>query len=253
MRYGEETTTTISEKLSKTVPVILPVGAVEAHGPHLPLETDILLAKAYSDKLADRAGGMVLPVMPFGQVFSLRDFPGSITISNETLSRTVVEIGETLYGQGIRLFVLFSAHLGNLTALKDSARTLYLRHTDMRVVHMFYPDLQMLSMDVREGTSSHGTYIHADEIETSLMLYLAPEHVDMSKAINDEPSFPIDADYTPTPWSTFSKTAVLGDAKLATAEKGKYLVEKTLDKAVAIIEHEKSMISSEGAHNSQKF
>ncbi len=83
-------------------------------------------------------------------------------------------------------------------------------------------------MDVREGKANHHTYIHACEIETSLMLYLSPENTDMSRAIDDPPILPIDADFTPTPWQTFTKTAVLGEATLATAEKGEYLIEKNV-------------------------
>src|SRR5690606_40785771 len=83
--------------------------------------------------------------------------------------------------------------------------------------------------------SSHGTYFHACEIETSYMLYLAPEHVDMDRAITDIPEIPMSADVTPTPWEEFTSTAVLGDAKLATEEKGKYIIDIALDNMVKLI------------------
>lgn len=244
--YGEETTFSVRGKLDAMTPVILPLGAIEAHGPHLPLETDNLLAERYGARLAAATGGYVLPVLPFGQVFSLGDFPGSLSVSNESLSRIVAEVGEGLYRQGVRILVLFSAHLGNMVAMKDAARRLFAEHKDYRVLHMFYPDLQKLAVQVREGPSAHATYVHACEIETSLMLYLAPEHVDMSKAINVEPVLPPDADYTPTLWSEFSDTAVLGDAKLATYKKGKFLVEETLKRAVALVEYEKGLVVKRG-------
>ncbi|ERI04102.1 creatininase family protein [Atopobium sp. oral taxon 810] len=243
MNYASLTTQTIGLELHADTPIIFPFGAIEAHGPHLPLDTDIRLANAYSQLLAERIGGLVLPTMPFGQVFSLRDFPGSISVSNDTLSRLIVSVGESLFNNGSRLLILFSSHLGNMTALKDGARALYDLHKDMRVVHMFYPDLQILANEVRQGPSAHHTYIHACEIETSLMLYLDPDAVDMTLAINDEPVLPIDADYTPTPWSTFSQTAVLGDAKFATKEKGEWLVNHTLEKAVQIIQFEQVIIN----------
>lgn len=242
--YGMETTYSIRGSLNATTPVVLPLGAIEAHGPHLPLETDNLLAARYGARLAEGSGGYVLPVLPYGQVFSLGDFPGSLSVSNESLSRVVIEVGEGLYRQGTRIFVIFSAHLGNMVAMKEAARHLFALHADYRVLHMFYPDLQKLSAQVREGPSAHSTYVHACEIETSLMLYLAPEYVDMSKAINVEPVLPPDADYTPTPWSEFSDTAVLGDAKLATREKGKFLVEETLKRAISLIEYEKGIVSN---------
>ena len=140
--YGEETTFSVRGKLDAMTPVILPLGAIEAHGPHLPLETDNLLAERYGARLAAATGGYVLPVLPFGQVFSLGDFPGSLSVSNESLSRIVAEVGEGLYRQGVRILVLFSAHLGNMVAMKDAARRLFAEHKDFRVLHMVYPDLQ---------------------------------------------------------------------------------------------------------------
>ncbi|HDU1142670.1 TPA: creatininase family protein, partial [Listeria monocytogenes] len=69
-----------------------------------------------------------------------------------------------------------------------------------------------------------------------------PENTDMSRAIDDPPILPIDADFTPTPWQTFTKTAVLGEATLATAEKGEYLIEKTLKTCVELIKLEQEKI-----------
>ncbi|MBF2575284.1 creatininase family protein [Listeria welshimeri] len=242
MLYADENSFDIGAKITKTKPVILPIGAVEAHGPHLPLGTDNILASEYSAKIAAETDGFVLPVLPYGQVWSLQDFPGSLTLSNETVTKVVVEIGESLYKKGFRLFVPVSGHLGNMAALKDAARELYAKYPDMIILHIFYPNIQKLAMDVREGKANHHTYIHACEIETSLMLYLSPENADMSRAIDDPPILPIDADFTPTPWQNFTKTAVLGEATLATAEKGEYLIEKTLKTCVELIKLEQEKI-----------
>lgn len=86
----------IKEQINHSKIAILPIGAVEAHGPHLPLGTDNLLAERLSKKLADRVNGLVLPTLPYGQVWSLRNFPGSITVSNDSLIRIIVDIGESL-------------------------------------------------------------------------------------------------------------------------------------------------------------
>ena len=234
--FAKKTQEDIRALKSATTPIILPMGAVEAHGPHLPLDTDNLLAERYTAILAERTGALVLPVLPYGQVWSLRDFPGSITVSNETISRLLVEVATSLYKGGFRLVIFFSAHLGNMTAMKDASRELYDVLPDLVTLHLFYPNLQKYAGEIREGTKGHHSYIHADEIETSLMLHLAPEAVDMEQAIDDPPEIPLIADFTPTPWQTFTKSAVLGEATLATAEKGKYLVEKTLEDAVKLIE-----------------
>jgi len=242
MRYAQMNFEENKRKMKSDVPVILPMGAVEAHGSHLPLETDNLLAERYADLLAERTDSLVLPVLPYGQVWSLRDFPGSLTISNQTIVSFLVDISESLYTKGTRIVVFFSAHLGNMTAMKEASRELYDKFPDLRVLYLFYPNLQQFAGEIREGSKGHHTYIHADEIETSLMLYLAPEAVDMSKAIDDPPEIPLSADFTPTPWETFTKSAVLGESTLATKEKGKYLVEQTLEIAVSLIEKIKQKI-----------
>ncbi len=235
MKFGTQTSVTISEHIQSTTPIFLPLGAIEAHGAHLPLETDNILVEKYTKLICDKTGGLILPLIPYGQVWSLKDFPGSITISNDTLINLIFEIGESLYLQGMKVFVLVSGHLGNMEAMKNAARKLVAKYTDIHTLYLFYPNIQKLASNVREGEKSHDKYIHACEIETSLMLYLAPEYVEMDKAIVGKPNIKQLADYTPTPWSEFTDTAVLGDATLASAEKGEYLINTTLDTCVALI------------------
>lgn len=189
----------VSEKINRFKIAILPIGAVEAHGPHLPLGTDNLLAERLSMKLAERVNGFVLPTLPYGQVWSLRNFPGSINVSNTSLINLLVDIGGSLYKQGFTTFAMVNGHLGNGTALKEAARILYESYPELRVFYFFYPGMSKAAEEVRETKSAHGTYFHACEIETSYMLYLAPEHVDMDKAITDIPDIPMHADVTPTP------------------------------------------------------
>ncbi len=225
----------IKDQINHSKIAILPIGAVEAHGPHLPLGTDNVLAERVSEKLAERVNGLVLPTLPYGQVWSLRNFPGSITVSNDSLIRFIVDIGESLFKQGFTTFTMVNGHLGNGTALKEAARVLYETCPEMQVFYFFYPGMNKAVMEVRETVSAHATYFHACEIETSYMLYLAPEHVDMDKAITDIPEIPMHADVTPTPWEEFTETAVLGDAKLATKEKGKYIIDIALENMVSLV------------------
>lgn len=242
MLYADNTSYTIAEKITATTPIILPIGAVEAHGPHLPLDTDNILAEAYCKKISTKVDGLVLPTLPFGQVWSLKNFPGSLSISNETIVSLILELADGLFQQGSRLFILISGHLGNMTALKDAARKIVEKHPEMRVLHIFYPNIQGLAKKVREGNNSHHTYIHACEIETSLMLYLAPGVANMNLAIDDDPQIPPSADFRPTPWEEFTSTAVLGEATLATFEKGEFLIEETLKSCVELIQEEQKMI-----------
>lgn len=229
MKFELENSVEVEEKIRKLGAAILPIGAVEAHGPHLPLGTDNLLASRLADKLAERTDSFVLPTLPYGQVWSLRNFPGSINVSNEALIRLLADIGESLYHQGFRLFIMVNGHLGNAVALKEAARILYERVPELKVFYFFYPGTKEITAEVREASAAHGSYMHADEIETSYMLYLAGEYVDMSKAIDGAPHIPVEADFTPTPWEEMTASAVLGDATLATREKGERIIERSLE------------------------
>jgi creatinine amidohydrolase len=166
----------------------------------------------------------------------LKNFPGSINISNESLISFIVDIGQSLHHQGFQMFVMVNGHLGNAVAMKEAARKLYELYPDFKVLYLFYPGMKKPVEEVRETPSTHGTYFHACEIETSFMLYMAPEFVDMDKAICDIPNIPMSADVTPTPWEEFTQSAVLGDATLATREKGEKIISIAFENMVQLIE-----------------
>jgi creatinine amidohydrolase len=240
MIFQNENSFEVKEKIENSRVAILPVGAVEAHGPHLPLGTDNYLAERLSQRVAEKTGAFVLPTLPYGQVWSLKNFPGSITISNESLIGFIVDIGVSLYEQGFRVFAMINGHLGNAVAMKEAARKLYSQYPDFKILYLFYPGVKQVTDDVRETKSSHASYFHACEIETSYMLYLAEEYVDMSKAISDIPNIPMSADVTPTPWEEFTSSAVLGDATLATKEKGEKIIEVAISNMITLIEGAKN-------------
>lgn len=229
MQFQYENAYDVRPRIESKLAAILPIGAVEAHGPHLPLGTDNVLAERLAARLAERTDSYVLPTLPYGQVWSLRNFPGSLTVSNESLVMMLCDIGESLHRQGFRIFAMVNGHLGNSTALKEAARRLYEKVPELKVYHFFYPGIKEVTARVRESAPVHGSYFHACEIETSYMLYLAGELVNMDRAIRDIPDIGDEADCTPTPWETFTETAVLGDATLATKEKGEAIIETALD------------------------
>jgi creatinine amidohydrolase len=242
MQFQEQNSYEIKSVIEKSKVAILPVGAVEAHGPHLPLGTDNYLAEEVSKKLADSIDGIVLPSLPYGQVWSLSDFPGSLTISNQTLTNIIVEIGESLFHQGFRILAIVNGHYGNSVALKEASRVLYEKYPKLKVFVMFYPGTKEVISEVRESKPVHDSYFHACELETSYMLYLAGERVQMERAINDSPSIPDTADVTPTRWSAFTKTAVLGDATVASREKGEKIISVALRNMTQMIEQAKDEI-----------
>jgi creatinine amidohydrolase len=210
------------EALAARPVLILPVGAVESHGDHLPAGTDNILATRLAEELAKRIDGATpilrLPVLPFGQVWSLADAPGSFGIANETVTRAIVDIARSAKAKGLTVLAVVNGHLGNANAIRDAQRIM--REEGVTVANFFYPGSAPVIDQVREQPEAHPAFMHADEIETSYMLHLAPEAVDMEKAIANYPAFPEDFSSIAYRWTEFSESPVLGDARAATAEKG---------------------------------
>ena len=208
--------------LAKRPVLVLPLGAVESHGDHLPAGTDNILADRMAQELARAIEGATpllrLPVLPFGQVWSLGDAPGSFGISNETVTRAIVEIARSAKSKGLSVLVVINGHLGNANAIRDAQRVM--KEEAFTIANFFDPGSHAVIAAVREKPEAHPSYMHADEIETSYMLHLAPEAVDMSKAIVNYPVFPEDFGTIAYRWTDFSPSPVLGDATAATAEKG---------------------------------
>ncbi|SER53740.1 creatinine amidohydrolase [Faunimonas pinastri] len=223
--------------LARRPVVLLPMGAVESHGDHLPAGTDNILARRLAERLVERVAGrtplLLLPLLPFGQVWSLADAPGSFTLSNETVSRTLVEIGRAARTKGLSTIVAINAHYGNAVAIRDAQRVL--KEEGVTLAAFNYPGAGTPTEAVRERPAAHPAFMHACEIETSYMLHLAPEHVRMDEAIENYPAFPDDFGEVPYRWSEFSDSPVLGDARAATAEKGRTILDAVLDRMAELV------------------
>jgi creatinine amidohydrolase len=216
--------------LARKPVLILPIGAVESHGDHLPAGTDNILASRMAEELVrvvgDRVPMLRLPVLPFGQIWSLGDAPGSFGISDETVTRAIFEIAMSAKSKGLKSMVVVNGHLGNAIAIRDAQRLA--KEEGFTIANFFYPGADKVIARVRERPEAHPSYMHACEIETSYMLHLAPEAVDMTKAIENYPQFPEDFGTVAYRWTEFSASPVLGDARAATAEKGGKILEAVL-------------------------
>lgn len=213
---------------------LLPLGAVEEHGPHLPLGTDVMAAEALSERLAEAADLIELPVLPYGQVWSLEHFDGSLSVSDATLVSIITELAHGLRRVGVRGLVLFSAHLGNAAAMKAATRALE-EGGGLPAVALTYPGLAAVAAEVAESPRSHPSIMHADELETSIMLALRGDVVRMDRAVSEYPEYPDHFDVAPIRWDTISRSGVFGDATAATAKKGEAIVDHVLATAVDLI------------------
>jgi creatinine amidohydrolase len=211
---------------------VLPLAAVEQHGPHLPLGVDTYIGEGYLERvgklLPDDLPVTFLPSQRIGVSAEHLSYPGTLTVSATTAIATWTEIGESLARTGVRKLVLITSHGGNVAAMEVVSRDLRTRLNMLAVTvgwHRFgYPDGTFGSEEKRHG-------IHAGDIETSLMLAARPGTVRMDKAENAVPAtiamsreFKWLGAYRPAgfAWMTqdLHPSGSLGDARLATAEKG---------------------------------
>lgn len=207
--------------LARRPVALLPLGAVESHGAHLPAGTDNILALRLAERLERAVPDLPvlrLPLMPFGQVWSLEHAPGSVGISGATLVAVLTDIGRALRQKGVAGLAVVNAHLGNAPYVREAQRALI--DEGFPVAAFFYPGAEPEIARLRQRPQAHPSYMHACEIETSYMLHLAPDAVRMDAAVANYPDFPADFAVRPRRWTEFSDSPVLGDPTAATAEKG---------------------------------
>ncbi|MDD9730531.1 creatininase family protein [Mameliella sp. AT18] len=168
---------------------VLPLGATEQHGPHLPLSVDSDLIGAVADRmlaaLAPEQSVLVLPGLTITKSDEHIAFPGTLTLSAETLLAVLREIGASVARAGVTRLVLFNGHGGNSALLQVAARDLRLQH-DLVVVSCSWGGFAEWQGIYAPESYAHD--IHAGDSETSAMLALRPDRVDMSKARDFRPA-----------------------------------------------------------------
>jgi creatinine amidohydrolase len=189
--------------------VVVPIGAAaKAHGPHLPLKTDALTARALGQGLIERLPVVAAPVLGFGFYPAFTSFAGSQHLGAGTFKAVVRELIGNFTAQGVRRIALINTGVSTEKPLDEVAK-----ETDVLVLHM------RLLGQAAEALIEHKEGGHADERETSVMLALDPRSVRMDKLKLDGP---------------FEKTGATGDPSRATAFKGERLMAARLDDLVAV-------------------
>jgi len=211
--------------------VVLPVGAIEAHGPHLPLDTDVVIAtamaRAGARKLTDRGHVvLILPALAYTAASFGSAFHGTLSISAITVTALIVDIARSLSDQGFRLLALANVHLDpeHLTALNEAVK---LARAD-RLLPIVFPDLTRKPWGMRLGDEFRSGACHAGQFETSIVLH------ERAEAVRDE----VRQSLAPNPQSlskaikagkrTFEAAggprAYFGDPAAATADEGARLI-----------------------------
>lgn len=223
----------VEAAIARGLVAVLPVGAMEQHGPHLPLTTDTVLASGVAARLADAIDALLLPAIAYGDAWTAEGWAGTLSLSPETLRATVTDIGRGLQRMGVKGLVTLNGHFGNREPIALAARTL--SESGFRVLHLDYPGLEAFAAEVCDSEPAGPGFYHADEVETSMMLALAPESVRLDRAAPEYPSFPETFGLEPMKLSAFNRSGVFGDPRPATAEKGERLIKGIVEECARLV------------------
>ncbi|MEZ5923299.1 MAG: creatininase family protein [Hyphomicrobiaceae bacterium] len=185
--WGDLTTKDFAGLDPERAIALMPLGAVEQHGPHLPLSTDAVIAGEIARRGAERAGAdvLLLPTLEIGASNEHLAFPGTLTLSAQTLIVYWTEIGESVARAGLRKLVMLNAHGGQIAIMQIVARELRIRCQMLAVAANTW-DCGYPAGVLPSGEATHG--IHGGQSETSLLLHLRPELVRMQHAADFVPA-----------------------------------------------------------------
>ena len=252
--YAEHTWLELRELARRDdVVIVIPTATLEDHGYHLPIDTDVRLVEAIArgavervNATADGARAMLFPTAVHGYTPHHMDFPGTVTLRWNVFVESVLDCGRSLCRHGFDRILLLNGHGSNAPLGDMAARLINVEHRGAvamaSTLYLTTPEsVQALE---RERDSGPGGMSHACELETSLYLALEPELVQMDKAVSEIPAWsehvwsdwpgagPLS--YMPH-WSGLTRSGVMGDATVATAEKGRALLERARQEAAGFI------------------
>ncbi len=218
------------DKEEKSI-AVLPVGSFERHGGHLPLGTDTIEAEYVAEKVAERLDAHLYPPIWYGCSRSLDRFPGTISVDEEGFRAYVEDVLRGLVRNEYKLILIVNGHGGNTNVLKLAAKRVSSETGAVITIVDWWRDVAQEKR--RQLFSSPG---HAGEDETSAMLHIVPDYVDMDKARDYEaPWFPKLSTYSPRLEELLYPEAVLGKASQASAEKGREWLEAVIDEITSIV------------------
>lgn len=228
-------------RLERTKTVIIPSGAIEVYGPHLPLAADCIAAEGIAKRVAEKIDAVIAPTLTIGESISLQGFPGTFSFSRETYFLMMKELFKQLIDYGFENFIFITGHAGNVDTINYLVR--HFRKTY---------DINCGQVDWWRFTNANGGEIfdetgymahgHASECGTSVMMYLRPDLVNLDRILKVTPTGDSFEKYTDfiryTKFEEKTEIGMIGDATIATKEKGELIVNKCVDRIVEYMKYE---------------
>jgi creatinine amidohydrolase len=201
-------------------PAILVFGAIEPHGKHLPLDTDSIIPWEIAKRLEKKTGALLFPPLNYGYVYTLRKFPGAISLTSRTLHTVAEEIFSELFREGFTRILVLSGHGGNTAPVKSALKELS-DDFDFRAAVVEWWKLT----DAEAG--------HADEVESSLVL--AAGHSLRAKPVQEERK-DYAGDVIPPPKDLFTPSGYIGKVGDISKERGEKIYSEILEKLERMLE-----------------
>ena len=230
----EDLTWQEAEKVLKPETIIvIPVGAEsKEHGPHLKLKNDFLMAEYFKRRILAAANVVVAPTVNYSYYPAFTEYPGSTTLRLETARDMFVDICRVLAAYGPHRYYALNTGVSTMRALEAAKKILAGDGIEFR-----YTNILEAGAPAEKQVSRQAGGTHADEIETSMMLYIDPASVDMRKAVKDyHPSEKGGLTRDPNKPGSYSASGVYGDATLATRAKGEAVVQAIVNTILKDIE-----------------
>lgn len=231
----EELTWKDVDELTRTMKMaIIPTAACEQHGPHLPLSVDTIDCYEVAKRVSERTGVPVVPPLTYGCSQSHGDFPGTLSIRPETMTRMICEIAEWLHRSRIRKVLILNGHMWNWGPIYSARENLRYDFPDLQVrVLNWWETTPNTMAKLVEDCPVSPSYIHANIAETACVLAVRPDLVNMKEAI-DEEDYDTFFEYR---MDHYSKTGVVGrGATKATPKLGEELFQMVVDELVPMVE-----------------
>lgn len=221
------------EQIKKMPVALVPVGATEQHGRHLPIGTDVFLAEKLASMVSDRTGALVYPSVNFGYSWVWRDRVGTVSMRQPVLQEILKDVVRSVERYGIQMVLFINGHEANSATLKYAVREIQ-DETTVKVLGMFYPGWQQVYQEYMESPTWGGMF-HACEFETSLMLATNEELVHMEDAVREYPERPLYYGMDNTSIGDLSSSGTYGDPTVATKKKGEKMLEIFAENIVKLI------------------